>query len=254
MSWSNRLPWRRKKKSNYPYPREHGENSGTEAIVKALHEQTTDQQNARRNSKERDGKEEQFWRDQIHEARKLNIITICGAIVALGGLAVLGGTLYFTNISMIDANRAWMAPIGLDVSTLKKGADIPFKFQYANLGKGPALDFNYILYPVRFPKGRRVSVPDVHISRNFACDNLKPSPGLAVFPVTKDTFEETYIPGKYVTQDVVSGVTDLILEGCMIYQTMGISGQTKFCFVAIKDGKGATLNHTPFCANGQDAD
>ena len=42
--------------------------------------------------------------------------------------------------TLVGANRAWIAPIALDVNAQIEGdADIPAKIYYENVGKGPAL-------------------------------------------------------------------------------------------------------------------
>jgi hypothetical protein len=61
------------------------------------------------------------------------------------------------------------------------------------------------------------------------------------------------IPAEYITQDVLNGGKDLIIQGCATYITMNEPHKTWFCYVVIWDKKLISPDYSPFCGDGQDA-
>ena len=88
------------------------------------------------------GSEEvKFWRKQLHAAWWLNYTTLIAALIPIGTVDVLIGTLIDARKATVEANRAWVAPRSAYLRRAFVLNDHPaFRVTYGNIGREPALN------------------------------------------------------------------------------------------------------------------
>ena len=79
----------------------------------------------------------------------------------------------------------------------------------------------------------------------------------AVYPGSiESNYTTLFVPSKWITNKVANGADDLIVNGCFVYETMGKTHKTRFCFFFNKTI--ASWSPYPdffsFCPTGNDPD
>ena len=183
-----------------------------------------------------------FWNWQLRLASWLNWITAVAALVALVGLWFVNESIKHADNGNIDANRAWINPVIMQVGAWKKDNPINYFIFYRNEGKSPAtgLAWNFDNGTFDSPindDGRKIVVPP-----NYFCNDLWPTAGGAVeFPSSLIRF-----PGEgahaysgasdntktrvVVDDSILGGQKRFFVQGCVAYSTMTIIGRSQFCF------------------------
>jgi len=195
----------------------------------------------------------------IRERRKF-YIDLFAVGIAFIGAAILWKTLEEAHQGTIDANRAWISADGIDLThTLEVGKRIEYQLIHNNVGKSPAIGIQYNIDNgyVRSPQNFNFS--KMTFSRIDMC-------------ARKEGWvkQEAIFPGKgsgmrLASTSVRKGIVAIgdmknnlfYSRGCISYETMGITGNTRFCFVLSprwdeKTGKVVEFQSTN-CANGNDA-
>jgi hypothetical protein len=199
-------------------------------------------------------KKNTFEDRQICAMWALNYITGFAALVALLGIAAVVYSVRETHQGNVDANRAWIAPMGMTVDgDIKGNSDLTLGAHYANIGKGPATKvragYGMFTAPIISPL-LQIFTGDIN-----ACDVLPlEKQGIAIYPDTKDHWQFTTIARKLIPETITRGSEALGLRGCYAYQTMGELHRVWFCEIVYRDGKIASLASTDLCGDGQGAD
>jgi hypothetical protein len=180
--------------------------------------------------------ERKHWAKLESRASWLNIITGVGAIVGLGGLFILYGTLKEAKIAAVDANRAWISPgqpyfnlDGIDV-----GQPVKVAFPFSNHGREPAIDVTVIVHfdTIAFPQNHDVSDTE-KISDNICELGIKPVIGSTVTSSGQIMTETvtTNVRGSNVVWDDALNTSHNILRAkvCVFYETFGVRRYTWFC-------------------------
>jgi hypothetical protein len=157
--------------------------------------------------------------------------------------------------TLLVTQRAWIVIDGIDsYGELKLGNPLPIGVLYSNAGQSPARGMMSAHYPIEVPITS--SVDEITIqSENVVCEGLTISDrGVVVFPKNVPSGYTFYVPGKFITNDVVSGKTALVIQGCFVYETMEEIHYSQYCIVAASGGKAATKESVRLCASGQWAD
>jgi hypothetical protein len=206
--------------------------------------------------------ERDFWRRQIGVAKWLNGITACAAVVGIIGLIFvylsLGETKRAGDIAsktLIEANRAWIAPEGAIAKGDVVGGndDISAKVFYTNIGKGPATRINSV-YAWGTTDNKENASDAIIVGPNNTCVSLEPkNDGTVVFP-TKLLHQETSLPRQSISPSVKANKEVIFLQGCVIYETMKEIHKSWFCFIIYRDGTLAGQNTTALCGDGQGAE
>jgi hypothetical protein len=206
--------------------------------------------------------ERRFWdrhmERHIRAATWLNILTGAAAVTGLIGLLFVYLTLREAKDSTVWANRAWIAPTGIEqdkqtpgevAGRVDVGAELPIRIYYNNVGKGPALKVSSYFTP-------KIAGRNAMGGINNSCEEGSEgssSPGVVFQNSGKQNWWAWKIPAKYITQEVIDGAKDLIVQGCTTYLTMNEPHKTWFCYVVLWDKKLASPDYSPFCGDGQDA-
>jgi len=193
--------------------------------------------------------EHRFWDRHmdrhISVAKWLNFLTGAAAVVGLIGLTLVGLTLEEAKNSTVWANRAWIAPTGIEqdkqtpdevAGRIELGAELPIRIYYDNVGKGPALKItSYFTPKIVAPVGGGAMG-----GINNSCEGGSQgssTPGAVFQNSGKANWWTWRIPAKYITPDVIDGGKDLIIQGCTTYVTVNESHKTWFCYVVLWDKK-----------------
>jgi hypothetical protein len=206
--------------------------------------------------------ERRFWDRSLRTATCLNFLTGAAAITGLLGLLLVWQTLREARDSTVWANRAWIAPTGVEqdmqisggvAGQFKLGVQLPVRVYYDNVGKGPALSVNaYFIPKIVDPVTGGNAMGGVNDSCKEGTEGS--APPLTVFPNSgKHNWWSWEIPAKYVVSDVITGGKDLIIQGCATYLTMSEFHKTRFCYVVLWDKKMISPDYGQLCADGQDA-
>ena len=206
--------------------------------------------------------EHRFWDRHmdrhIRVAECLNILTGVAAAIGLIGLIFVGLTLKEAKNSTVWANRAWIAPTGIEqdkqtsgevTGRIEPGAELPIRIYYDNVGKGPALKVTAYFTPKIVGRNAMGGI-------NNSCEEGSAGsapPGIVFQNSGKANWWAWKIPAQYITTDVINGEKDLIIQGCTTYITMNEPHKTWFCYIFLWDKKMASTDYSPFCRDGQDA-
>jgi hypothetical protein len=184
------------------------------------------------------------------------VISAFGLILNLISSGVAITALQLNRQTLVASNRAWIAPLGIDLTgPFEFAKDLPFNVAYANLGKSPAI-VEQKYYAVTVPRSAATSpTAPILLGENSTCDELTvPTTGGVVFSDNKDHWYISHINGENLTAGVLSGDSYLILRGCIKYRTLGEIHESGVCYVAKKGDQISSRGNTTLCGDGNFAD
>jgi hypothetical protein len=215
--------------------------------------------------------------------RRREIITIWGIFITAGiavataaifysQLLVLDKTDHTLNSTMIEASRAWIAPTAIwhDPQTpFVIGQPISYNVTFKNIGKSPALRFNWkIENDVYETPDRKLDVSKSAITNIDMCDGLNPAetgrvifqePGQVIYSGRRDGYLPPALPidsdslptgpKVVVTKNMLDGTEAFYVRGCFSYLTMQTVGKSAFCYFG-SFGKESGRMTNVACDNG----
>lgn len=196
---------------------------------------TTPRQRAsdRRLQLQRDTEERVFWRHQIRVAKTLNWVTGVGAALSLLTMGILYFTLIDSRKATEEADRAWLAPISEVMDAPPKiGEGWSATVHFRNIGKEPALNFNYA-FEIRTASGtpEKVESGELRLPSNDTCGQVMPSQDGTVMYVEHEYSQFRLIKmDKQIQTEVLSKKATLLSVGCLAYRTFEKSRTAGFCF------------------------
>jgi len=157
---------------------------------------------------------------------RLAVMTSTAAVIATVASVSVA---YYNAENTRRADRAWLGPASMRLSERPTfGKDLEFLFEYENAGRQPALNVSYYLdsYTSREREVGSGPRPLGHILR---CRHVPPPRNirLVVFP-GKGAFEP-YRAADSLLRDPFGGEI-ILVNGCMVYQTLNEIHRTAFCF------------------------
>jgi hypothetical protein len=201
--------------------------------------------------KEQQAAERDYWRKQIRLSKWMNGITAAAAITAIFGL-------YLVYLSIVSANRAWLAPENFSFSDFSPNRNIKISMVSDNVGKEPALNpiFSNMDFGFVYPKNMKMlAAPgELQIPEKDMCATVQTSPGNVIFPGEKYSYER-YITGLDPAKvtDVDEGRAVFYYRDCVKYKTFGREHKTSFCFYVYPNLMNQSLE-TVHCPIGNEAD
>jgi hypothetical protein len=161
---------------------------------------------------------------------------------------------------MREEKRAWVGPIsaGFANGLPQEGNPATVNVQHHNTGREPAIDVFSDLSPyVVTLEEDQAGVTATHV-RQFVekCREKQPVIGAQViFPTTSSSYytTSTIIEGNLIDWDVLYGTRLIIITGCYVYKTLGITHRTSFCYW-FQNSPRMTAQSWGFCLVGNYAD
>jgi hypothetical protein len=184
-------------------------------------------------------------------------VSIAGVLLTFLSFLVAKGALDLNRSALVASNRAWIAPLGIDLTgPIEATKNLPFNVYYSNVGKSPAIavtKYEVIILRKTVPA---LQTSPVFAGPNLTCDNLQvPEVGEITFQDDKkDHWHSSFIEAKYITPEILSGESYLIVRGCIRYRTIGELHKTALCYVAVKGDLKSSRTHTEACGDGNFAD
>jgi hypothetical protein len=192
---------------------------------------------------------ENFLR-QLRTSQWLNWITGIAAAVALGGL-------WLVHKSIVEANRAWIAPGTLTLThDAAIGQPVGVSLPWENLGRTPATEVKISIFfdVLKSKPGHSIlSVP--RVTKN-TCDKYPPYLDLGVTFPTKNASYEATTSQQFITWDAALDSGDELLraQGCISYSTFGKTHYSWFCTAFTGKLKNADIVRTSMsCPYGSGA-
>jgi hypothetical protein len=188
-------------------------------------------------------------------------VTAFFAFLAAGAAITSGWIFYGQLQEMREEERAWVGPIsaGLPNGLPQEGNPATITVQYHNTGREPAIDVvsDLSLYIATLAEDQEGGVTRAHIEQYVEqCRQTQPVVGAqVVFPTTGFSFYTVSrsIEGYLIDWDVLYGTRIIIITGCYVYNTLGITHRTSFCFW-FQNGQRVTAQSWGFCSAGNYAD
>jgi hypothetical protein len=188
-------------------------------------------------------------------------------IVTVGSTIALLRTDWTLHQTLIAINRAWIVPRTMKLAEpLKLGNDAKFIFTFGNTGREPGTlvgrheDFGNIKTEtlVKSPLTSPAAFRDEILKIKFA-DSYKEAErtrylGAIYTGAVESNYSTIIAPGKWITQEVINGLDDLIVSGCYVYETMGTTHTTKYCYFYNRSIAAMTPypDYFNFCPTGND--
>lgn len=116
---------------------------------------------------------------QLRAALRLNHLTAAAAVIAFAGGIAVFATVYLTREAIVEANRAWIAPMSADFDAEPKVGELwRVSIRYENVGREPALG----LVPTARPRvvlatPFAIEIGQTKIAPNTACMGISSRPG-----------------------------------------------------------------------------
>jgi hypothetical protein len=186
----------------------------------------------------------------------LAIITGALAYIAVLQYRTTNNTDTTLHDTLVAANRAWLAPVGVATfGEITGDKDIQLNIYFENVGKGPALHMRSAFWGGTTPNTNVADYESISLGENKTCDGLVSENETVIFPSPgRLTWVMSNIARKTILPSIQAGAGVLYLQGCFAYQTMNEIHHTWFCMVVYRNGKFSTINNTPLCKDGQGAD
>ena len=184
-------------------------------------------------------------------------VSIAGVLLTFLSFLVAKGALDLNRSALVASNRAWIAPLGLDLTgPIEATKNLPFNIYFSNVGKSPAIVASTGEVIILSKSVSAFQTSPVFAGPNLTCDNLQvPEVGEITFhDDKKDHWNSSFVDAKYVTPEILSGESYLIVRGCIRYRTIGELHKTAFCYVAVKGDMKSSRTHTEACGDGNFAD
>jgi hypothetical protein len=191
-----------------------------------------------------------YRKQQRYHDRKTTLLEVSGVTAAFAAAAfalwsawIFQGQLTEAKRSTIEANRAWIAPRTVYLtSDLTLNDHIHLQVSFDDPGKGPAVNAELITQ-VLVVKGDALEAAlkdpalwEGYFGRNTTCDNPHPILGSEIFWPTP-TPESYLLPfgdasgDPIVTPDLLNGQSAIVTNGCIFYDSFSEQRHSKFCFV-----------------------
>jgi hypothetical protein len=160
--------------------------------------------------------------------------------------------------ALILAQRAWVGPtIAAIEEELELGKPLKVSIQYANSGRGPALNFIYAgdvfaATTADDANGVIAAKVDADFKGCRAATTLRA--GQVVFPTVANTTNNLRITTKdeFVDQEIINGEKMIIVDGCFIYKSFDVVRHSYFCYYF--KNKKTKRDGLSYCENGAGAD
>ncbi len=163
--------------------------------------------------------------------------------------------------SYIASQRAWVGPTNAKIDgEIAVSKPLSIVIDYLNTGREPAL--NFMVTANAFvsstdEESRGVTMARVNADFKGCRDAQVNSGGTVVFPSTggiTPSGQSLTIskPDTFIDQDIIDGNNTIVVDGCFLYKSIGITRHSYFCyFYRSKLSKVANLS---ICINGNGAD
>jgi hypothetical protein len=177
------------------------------------------------------------------------------------GAAIWSGWVFHGQLQeMREEKRAWVGPIGagLPNGLPQEGNPATIVVQYRNTGREPAFDVVanssvWIITLAAYQEGAGRAQIEQSVEQ---CRQTQPAVGAqVVFPSTGFSCYtgSSLIEGHFIDWDVLYGTRLISIMGCYVYNTLGITHRTSYCFW-FQNGTLATAQSWGFCSTGNYAD
>ena len=156
---------------------------------------------------------------------------IANIVYTAATLIILAITFWQAHISQNtyeSSNRAWIAPVRMSLSLPLEENSIKYQLHVENTGHQPVIKAVYGFHTFTVPYVTENPDAEQNFPENIACSELdiKSSPSLILYPGTTDSFWLIWHwNGKESEKGVISKLLNrsesLIVDGCILYETMG---------------------------------
>ena len=203
-------------------------------------------------------KEQQHRQERKRTTREVITLIVIGitAFFAFGSDWIF----YDQLTEMRVERRAWVGPIsaGFSGALPKVGEESTFSVEFHNTGREPAFDLFSDLTPFMATledttDGVTAARIDEYVR---SCRLINPALGKNVaFPTTAFSHYTSgkRIDGHFIDWNIIYGISLLFVNGCYVYNTLGVTHRTSFCFV-FQNGPKMTPQSWAFCQTGNNAD
>jgi hypothetical protein len=192
-------------------------------------------------------KQRWWWlgqRDPIARFTLWLVISTIGLFIATGVSAVvLFVTDHTLRKTMIASNRAWVVPTAMTLnSELKPGQEGHLTFVYGNSGHEPAVkvgrhdtpviisgDFLGAFGPQDVLESFRAAIEKGNFPDSCAVARQRRFLGV-INPGIGNSVGYVSIRPEDVTEAVVNGKDFVVIRGCFLYETMGETHSTEYCY------------------------
>ena len=171
-----------------------------------------------------------------YERRIANWTVVVGAFTVVLAVATVGSgyVLWTTDHTLKDtmeaANRAWIAPLGAEISgAVIAGQEMNYVISYRNLGREPATSVTYVTLAGNTESPSVGRAPAFPI--NASCGDLKSDNGTVVYPSDTGIYQlYSAVKASAVNDRLIGGKVVEYLMGCFRYETMGKIRYSPYCF------------------------
>jgi hypothetical protein len=147
--------------------------------------------------------------------------------------SILYRTLQASKSATVEANRAWIAPVSVDLES-QTFPPINFIINYTNIGRTPALYLIAGNLSSEFVSGNPSGVEsgNTPLPPRLSCDNVAPdkATGLAIYPSHNSHIFAAAARSVPDYQPLLSRTETLFIRGCIAYLTFGQPHRVGFCF------------------------
>jgi hypothetical protein len=208
----------------------------------------------------------QQWMTNKPGSMNEKITTVVSSLTAFfaflaAAAAIASGWIFYGQLEeMREERRAWVGPIsaGFQNGLPQTGSPATVSVQYHNTGREPATDVFSDLSPYLVTLTEDLEgIPTAHIAQYVTkCRTMQPIIGAqTVFPTTGFS---AYTAGRVIEEllidwNVLYGTSFLYVTGCYVYNTLGVTHRTSFCFW-FQNGPKMTAQSWAFCPTGNYAD
>jgi hypothetical protein len=154
-----------------------------------------------------------------------------------------------------EANRAWIDVATVDIEgPWEIGKDATIKISYLNTGREVATSVrnHATVFPVHVDKTFSFGETSVNGGQNNTCNAVfNEAGGVLAFPDNRrDSWMPQKISGNLLNEDVFSGDSVLVLQGCISYLSSDVLKMTGYCVILGNGNAHASSAKTPWCADG----
>jgi hypothetical protein len=204
----------------------------------------------------------QQWLTSGRPINQITLSSLTTGFTFLAAVAALAsGWIFYGQLQeMREEKRAWVGPIsaGFPNGLPQAGNPANVSVQYHNTGREPAIDVYSDLSPYYATLTEDLEgIPTAHIAEYVAkCRTTQPVIGAqVVFPTTGFSSYNTsrVIEEILIDWNLLYGTSLLYITGCYVYNTLGVTHRTSFCFW-FQNGPKMTPQSWVFCPTGNYAD
>jgi hypothetical protein len=199
----------------------------------------------------------------LNEQIAIIVSSVTGFFAFLAAIAaIVSGWIFYNQLNeMREDRRAWVGPVSAGFPNGLPQVNNPGNVvvNYHNTGREPATDVFSDLNPyiATLAEGLK-GIPQAHIAEQVKkCQNSPPVIGApVVFPTTPGFSSyntSRMIEGNLVDWDVLYGTRLIFITGCYVYNTLGATHRTSFCY-RFQNGPNMTAKTWVFCSTGNYAD